>query len=250
MKNLIPVLLFFAVSFSLYGQTEITKDSVPAFKLNDKVFDRSLIDTDSAPILNLELPDYRPQLKTESKPLDLDLPRVTYYNIPLINTNPINKAYPFVNDYSFYSGRTLSDRSWLATSSVQNSYPSLGSLRSVHFQLNYKPLNWLAVSGGAYGAKYHLFGNNYNDAGLTGAVKFILHDRIRINGYAQYSALGAKNGVGAPMMGMYPQSHYGGTLEVKITQKFGVEGGVIRELNPFNGKWVNRPYIAPVFYVK
>ena len=111
-------------------------------------------------------------------------------------------------------------------------------------------LDWLVVSAGPYGAKYNLFGATYNDVGVNGAVKFILHDRIRLNGYGQYSVNGDRNGVAGPLMNMYPQTYYGGTIEVKITKNFGIEGGVIRELNPFNGKWVNRPYFAPVFYTK
>ena len=46
------------------------------------------------------------------------------------------------------------------------------------------------------------------------------------------------------------QRYYGGTIEVKITDRFGLEGGMERHLDPFSGKWKNTPVIRPVFYAK
>lgn len=257
MKNLLFMLLL-ALSATVYGQTEMPKDSFPPLKkgnldLNEKLdnylnFDnKSNVDyrLSSSSVSNYEA------LREEgvNKVMDLKFPPIDVYLGPPLESNTFTR-YPFANDYTYHSGYIISDNMWLTSSSKQNTYPALGAVRSVGMNFNYQPLDWLRVSAGPYASKYQLMGGNYNDGGVNGAVKFILHDRIRLNGYGQYSVNANRNGVQGPMMNMYPSTYYGGTIEVKITEKFGIEGGVIRELNPFNGKWVNRPYFAPVFYTK
>lgn len=254
MKNPFLIFLFIIVSHSVFCQTEVVKDSLPSLKIERSIANESLdnylqIDNSVNSLANQAFPDYTPYVKENKSLFELDIPPVTLYKGPLIDDNPIISRFPFVNDYSFFNVTPLSRRAWISTMARQNTYPTLGAVRSVYAQFNYKVTDWLIFSGGTYGAKYNLYGGHYNDFGTTGAMKFILHDRIRINGYGQYSVNAKSNGVGNTM-GMFPQTYYGGTLEFKVTEKFGVEGGVIRELNPLNGKWVNRPYIAPVFYGK
>lgn len=44
------------------------------------------------------------------------------------------------------------------------------------------------------------------------------------------------------------QNSYGGTLEFKISDSFGIEAGAEREFNPMTRKWETHPIIMPVFY--
>jgi hypothetical protein len=268
MKKLVFILLM-AISVTTYSQTEVPKDSFPPLKKMpllpnekiDKYLDFNTTDSkesfSSPATLNLE----PLRGKEESEAIEMKLSTPDVYMGPPLESNTFTR-YSFANDYSFYSGYLINDNTWISTSSVQNTYPTLGAERTVRMHMNYQPFDRMLVSGGAYASKYNIehpyegmqspafTQRALNDAGVTGAVKFILHDRIRLNAYGQYSVNQKENGVQGPMMGMFPQTYYGGTIEVKLTQKFGIEGGVIRELNPFNGKWVNRPYLAPVFYAK
>ncbi|MBK5722216.1 hypothetical protein JGH11_15175 [Dysgonomonas sp. Marseille-P4677] len=266
MKNLFYILLFI-ISTSAYGQTEIPKDSFPPLKKGNLDLNESLDNylnfnnknETGYKFQNKIVSDYEAlREKGVNKVMDLKFPPIDVYLGPPLESNEFTR-FPFANDYSYYSGYTFSDNMWITSSSIQNTYPSLGAVRSIGMNFNYQPLDWLRISAGPYGSKYNfinLYNNDnnrmghYNDVGVSGALKFILHDRIRLNAYGQYSVYGGRNGVQGPMMNMYPQTYYGGTIELKITEKFGIEGGVIRELNPFNGKWVNRPYFAPVFYTK
>lgn len=266
MKNLVFILLF-AMSATLYGQTENPFDTIKPLgkgtniRSNEKLDQYLDFDAKEAKssLSNSKAALYEPLYDKERlKNVDLNLPPLDIYVGPPLENNTLTRN-PFANDYSFYSGMGISDQLWLTSSSIQNTYPTLGAIRSVNLHLNYQPADWLIISGGPFGSKYELLGrsfnhnpggNSFNDVGASGNLKFILHDRIRLNGFGQYSVYGKKNKVEGPMMGMYPQTYYGGSIELKITQKFGVEGGVIRELNPFNGKWVNRPFIAPVIYAK
>ncbi|MBB4036116.1 hypothetical protein GGR21_002017 [Dysgonomonas hofstadii] len=261
MKNLIFIML--VVSIPFYAQTqkeETPKDSLPPLKKENLKLNEKLdyyLKLDNEPdkkleknnIFNSDIPEFEPLQKNESKKKEFDpkLPPLDIYTGPPLESNTFSRN-PFINDYRFNSGMDISYNAWLSTSSMQNTYPSLGAVRMLNANFNYQPLDWLVISGGPYAAKYNLMGNSYNDIGANGNLKFILHDRIRLNTYGQYSVYGDKNMIHGPMMNMFPQTYYGGSIEVKITEKFGVEGGIIRELNPFNGKWENRPFFAPVFY--
>ncbi|MFV0419655.1 MAG: hypothetical protein ACK5KT_13120 [Dysgonomonas sp.] len=255
MKNLVFILLL-ATSATAYSQTENPFDTIKplkkeSFRQNEKL-DRYL-DFDATSTQNnlssSKTTIYEPFDNTkEVKTIELNLPPLNIYTGPPLESNTFTRN-PFANDYSYYSGLGSSNRLWMSSSSIQSTYPTLGSIRMVSLNLNYQPFDWLIVSGGSYTAKYNLGGHSFNDTGINGNLKFIVHDRIRFNAYGQYSVYGKQNNTGG-MMGMFPQSYYGGSIELKITQKFGVEGGVIRELNPFNGKWENRTFVAPVFYAK
>ncbi|MDR2955884.1 MAG: hypothetical protein LBV43_12465 [Prevotella sp.] len=253
MKNLILVLSFM-ISGTVCAQTVTTSDSIKplekkTLQANEKLDQYLDLNTarESVNSLKARATVFDPVIVEDLPSVNLGLPPLDVYLGPPVESNTFTRN-PFANDYSYYSGMDLSDDLWFTSSSIQRTYPLLGSVRSVNLNLNYQPTEWLVISGGTYGAKYHLGGNAYNDVGANGALKFILHDRVRVNGYGQYSVNQKTNHVQGPMMGMFPQTYYGGSLELKITEKFGVEGGIIRELNPFNGKWVNRTFIAPVFY--
>lgn len=255
MKNLVFILLL-AISATAYAQTENPFDTIKPLKKESLKQNEKLdmyLDFDDASaknsLSNSKITVYEPLNESkETKGIDLNLPSLDIYTGPPLESNTFTRN-PFANDYSFYSGLGISNQLWMTSSSIQSTYPTLGAIRSVNLNLNYQPFDWLMISGGTYGAKYNLWGNSYNDVGINGNLKFILHDRIRLNGYGQYSAFGKQNKASG-MMGMFPESYYGGSIELKITEKFGVEGGVIRELNPLNGKWENRTFIAPVFYAK
>lgn len=253
MKNLVFMLLF-VFSATAYSQTETPKDSLPSLrkgvlKLDEKLENYLNIDISTNKTAVNRYDMYQPLQKEDIKSVDLNLPPLYIYTGPPVESNTFTK-YPFANDYRYYSGMAISEKAWISTSSSQATYPTAGAARTVNMQFNYQPADWLIISGGPYASKYALYGNQYNDAGVGGSAKFILNDRVRINAYGQYSPHSKHRDIGPYMSGMYPQTYYGGTLELKITEKFGIEGGVIREINPLNGKWENRPYFAPVFYSK
>lgn len=253
MKNLVFILLF-VFTATVYSQTETPKDSLPslrkgALKLDEKLENYLNIDISSNKTATNKYDMYQPLQKEEIKSVELNLAPLDIYTGPPVESNTFTK-YPFANDYRYYSGMAISERAWISSSSSQATYPLVGAARTVNMQFNYQPADWLIISGGPYASKYALYGSQYNDAGVGGSAKFILNDRVRINAYGQYSPHSKHRDIGPYMSGMYPQTYYGGTLELKITEKFGIEGGIIREINPLNGKWENRPYFAPVFYSK
>lgn len=160
----------------------------------------------------------------------------------------------FTNDYVFYDEHELTNDLSLTTLSSKETFPGLGGLNLISADLHYQPWDWLSLSGGVYAAKYNMVGAkglmHFNDLGFNASMRFKLHDRVYIRAHGMYSInSNDKNRNFRPSMtGMYPQTYYGAGVEFKVTNKFGVEGGAVRELNPMNGKWQNRLYIMPIFY--
>ncbi len=111
--------------------------------------------------------------------------------------------------------------------------------------VNYQMTNWLTISGGTYFNRNNLFQRNFSDYGVNSRVNLQVNDRIKIKLHGSYSLKGNQLVNNNPF---YPENNYGGAVEFKISDKFGVGAGVDRTLNPFTGKWETHPYFYPIFY--
>lgn len=112
--------------------------------------------------------------------------------------------------------------------------------------LTYQVTNWLTVSGGPYVNSYNLFRRNVADYGMNSKVNMKLSDRINLQLYGTYSMKGKQFlSNGNPL---FPENNYGGAVEYRISDRFGIGGGVERTLNPYTGKWMTRPFVYPIFY--
>lgn len=256
MRRLVFVFIMAVVSLVSYGQTDKeNNDSISQIKKlsvrpqNEQL--NSYLQMDKPLSMDTamhRLDFYTPMAKPAEEPIVLKLPPLDIYRGPWIDDLPLNPHYPYANDYAYAGIFGVSDRAWISTLSTNNFYPLAGRVRTVNAQLNYRVTDWLYVSGGPYASKYATYSAYRDDFGATGSMKFIVSDRIRFNAYGQYSINAKQNHIGGPLMDMYPHTYYGGTMEFKISDKFGIEAGMIRELNPFTGKWENKPIISPVFY--
>ncbi|MDR2125330.1 MAG: hypothetical protein LBP63_00695 [Prevotellaceae bacterium] len=103
------------------------------------------------------------------------------------------------------------------------------------------------IKTGFYGTNYSVRGTARNDFGFNGDIGLWLTDRVKIAGMGQYS-LRNSYGEMSQGMGMYPQTYYGGYFEFKVTEKFGVRGGALRQFDIRKGKWVTVPYFEFVSY--
>ena len=114
--------------------------------------------------------------------------------------------------------------------------------------MNRKLGNFGILTGGVYASKYNYYNTFSNSAGINGNFKIMLSDRISLNAFGQYSLSGAKNGIPPSGSTLYPTSFYGGSLEFKVTNKWGIVTGAEREFDVFSRKWVTRPFIMPIFF--
>jgi hypothetical protein len=253
MKKLLLSVLFAVMFVFCYGQSETVNDTI-RLKIGEKY--------DDQPIGSLRATHALNQINTVESLSGSELAKVPdslmkrlnmyvppYYTGPGENYDKIPTNYILENNYAYHTFTPLSNRAWLATSSELQVYPGLGANTSIGAMLSYQLSDRWIITGGPYLSKYSVNLNQFNDMGLDGQLKFIAHDRIRFNVFGSYSFFGKQNGIGN-YPGMYPQSSYGGTVEFKLTEKFGVETGILRQLDPVSGRWKNIPIVRPVFYVK
>ena len=115
----------------------------------------------------------------------------------------------------------------------------------VHYNRQITP--FLTLSGGIYTSRYNI--DNYQSltAGLKGGFKLQINDRISLNFAGQYNS-NQNLPIRPEMMALYPQSYYGGYVEIKLSDNWGVITGMQRQFDVFRHKWVNAPYIMPVHY--
>lgn len=113
--------------------------------------------------------------------------------------------------------------------------------------INFAITNNFYIKTGFYGTNYSINGVNNNDFGFNGDIGLWLTDRVKIAGIGQYSL---RNSYGSMSQGMgtYPQTYYGGYLEFKVNENFGVRGGALRQFDIRKGKWVTTPYFEFVKY--
>lgn len=122
----------------------------------------------------------------------------------------------------------------------------LTPLAEARLGANYKVTSWLDIYGGTYVNDNRILGQGVTDYGLNSRMDLRLNDRLNIKLYGTYSLKGKQALVN--QNSIYSENNYGGAIEYRISDKFGMGMGVDRQLNPFTGKWVTRPFVYPIFY--
>lgn len=130
----------------------------------------------------------------------------------------------------------------------RQSYPGMGFSNSVAVRQTWTPTDGITLSGGIYVSDNLFHTNRFKDLGVSGRVRIKVAERVALTGFGNYSLYNSGSG-GTPLPPMmYPQNNYGGGVQLRLTDKFGLEGGVRRDYNVFTRKWETSPYILPVFY--
>lgn len=141
----------------------------------------------------------------------------------------------------------IDSRNWISTAKTSTNFIGLGGISMAGASYNTKVGDFMVLTGGLYASKYNIFNGFYNNFGVNGNVKFILNDRISMNVYGQYS--GEQPVTLYPLIqNMYPQNYYGGSIEFKVNDNWGLITGANREFDIIKRKWVTQPFIMPVFY--
>lgn len=173
------------------------------------------------------------ELKTPS----INLPPLTYIHFPHLSL-----------DDRLYNQYSINRRSWINTSMTSTNYYGLGGVYTVGANINRKLGEFGILTGGVYASKYNNYNNFSTSTGINGNFKIILTYRISINTFGQYSIGGNATGIAPYLSTLYPTSYYGGSLEFKVTDKWGIITGASNEFDVFSRKWVTRPFIMPLFY--
>lgn len=260
MRAVYIILFAFILSGYTFGQTldndslslNINKKRLESTRLNQypRLSDRNIFDDETPAKSVYQLNASERVNKLDSLKIKMNVYVPEFYQGPVYNYLSDSK-FPFANDYRYSGYWSVSDRSGLTTRSTHETYPGLGSSTQIGAVYSYMLSDNIIISGGPYAAKYMVNHTIYNDMGVNAALKFNISDRVGFRIFGQYSGFANKHGFNSEnRWGMFPQSSFGGAFEYKITDKFGVMGGMNRELNPMTGKWRNVPFLVPVFYGK
>lgn len=180
-------------------------------------------------------------------------PKLEYnpYELPQFPQLSLNENFNFLNqNYNNYKLYPLSDRTAVLLNNQHQVYMGLGAMDNLSGSLLFQPdERWqISLTGAAY--RTVDFTGLKNNFTVGGATRFALTDRIGLNAFGAY-VLNQQNTLNyaLPVLSpMAPRNYYGGTIDFRITDHWGIEGGVKYEFNPFTGKWDRQLIIGPKFY--
>ena len=182
-----------------------------------------------------------------NKPLMLTFPlryETPKYEIPAHNLNLDHISYL---PYRVYA---LGDNTLLYMSHTNDFMSGMATVNNINAGLRIQPTeNWhINISNSAY--KYRDFTGIYNDYTINASSYISLSDNFGINVFGSYSTQAVNNTISGamPYSPFAPYSYYGGSVEFRVTDKFGIEAGMIRQFNTWTRRWENMYYMAPKFY--
>lgn len=101
--------------------------------------------------------------------------------------------------------------------------------------INYRQVQWNAFDN--------------KNLSIDGSMRYELIDRVYLNAFGSYPLYNntrAGLNMAVPMYGFGPQ--YGGSLEVRMSDKFGFAFGAMQEYNIWTRRWETQYFAYPVFY--
>lgn len=151
---------------------------------------------------------------------------------------------PFSRDWSASGVITTFDDLYLTGSGSRISLPALGNMESGSLALTGVYDDRLSLTAGVTGMKYHMGRDAWNDYGIFGRANYRISDRLSVSAFSQYYFDQRYHSVGA--MGYMQGARYGGTFDMKLSDKFGLNLGAQRYYDPYTHRWHTLPIVAPV----
>lgn len=111
--------------------------------------------------------------------------------------------------------------------------------------MHYKPLDNLQVNTGLSYYNSAIGGQFGQALRFNSDVRFELIDNLTLRGFGGYSVYN-KQPIFNPMMPFL--ANYGGALELRVSDRFGVGVGMEREYNIWTRRWEERYFAYPIFY--
>lgn len=195
---------------------------------------------------SLRLPPFDAQYKLSTFPL-VNEPKLLK-PIVLPDYRKVTPGPEFNYNINHYGLIPLNENMSILTARTTDHYYGLGGVATASASYNYRITDYLTFTGGAAFSKVNIYNNFSNELTLNTNLRMKVADWLYINTFGSYTPTMKPDITRSLNNSMYPNSNYGGAFEFKLTDKIGVMTGIEREFDPFRGKWVNRPFIMPVFY--
>ena len=133
----------------------------------------------------------------------------------------------FLNKYDFFgkaqNDYRLNKNSWINLANYHTGYWGFGVTNTVSGTYYHQLNDRLVLSAGIHAGKSTMFDYYGNNAGVNGGLKYLLSDRINLNFSAGYSIANTQS---FRFSSTYQGISLGGSMEIKISEKFSLIAGV------------------------
>ena len=136
---------------------------------------------------------------------------------------------------------------YLSGSSSFNSFPAMGNVGSASIGITQFLGDNVTLTAGLSGNKYHMGRDTWNSYGVWGQASWKLSDVITLNAFGQYFKNQKFHSVAA--MPFLQDTRYGGTMNIKMSDKFSMDLGAQRYYDVYTGRWRTVPIVAPTLMV-
>ena len=150
---------------------------------------------------------------------------------------------PYARDWASSGVIARAGEGYFAGSGSFQSYPALGNIARASLSLTQPVGENLTLTMGISGNKYHIGRDAWNDYGVFGNARFRLNDRLALKAFGQYYTNPVASSVGA--ISFTTASSYGGSLDIKMSDKFSLDVGAQRYYDPYTRTWHTVPILAP-----
>lgn len=166
-------------------------------------------------------------------------------------TPMLRRIAPMMLDFDETTFTPLNERLTIVTNGWKSTWPGAGGITSFSPSLVWNKDRW-TLSGGVFAANYFTPFNPSPEytIGANAHVSFQASDRIKFNAWGQYANYNSSESQNPHMVlnPYYYQTNVGGSMEFKVSDKFGVGGGIQYNFNPINRKMERQIFIFPIFY--
>lgn len=211
---------------------EITKDSLEIRALLQHKNSYDMKDKFRQDLLNSPM-EYKLRLQT---PKTINLP--PKYEMPTHNLNLKATTDLSILPSNAYS---IGDYSRLYLNYGQNNVPGISTVNTASATFRIQPTEDWFINIGSTASKYRDHSGFYNNLTIDASTYIPIAENFGLNVYGSYSTNVQNNANAGTIMHspFAPSSYYGGSVEIRITERFGIEAGMIREFNMWTRKWEN-----------
>lgn len=141
---------------------------------------------------------------------------------------------------------TQFDNNFIIGTGELSTLPSIGTLRSANIFYMHTSGKW-TFSAGISAAKYHLVQGVYNNFGFSGALNYAVNEKLSFSVFGSYYTNNSFHSAAA--LPYLSNSLYGASMSMAFNERIGLTLGAQRYYDPFSGRWITAPIIAPSFKI-
>lgn len=165
---------------------------------------------------------------------------------------PVTPRYNFVmdpygRDWSASGVIARDGNAYITASGSYTTLPAMGTIGSATVGFTGVSNERFTISAGVSGMKYHIDRDAWNDFGVYGNASYMLNERLSLNVFGQYYLDPRFHSIGS--MYYMQNAGYGGTLNIKMSDNFGLDLGAQRYYDAYAHRWRTLPIVAPVINI-